>query len=370
MQSFVGKGIQVIDLLPTLSAHKSSRPVFLKQDTHWTPAAMEISARQVAESVQTRPWFESVPAFPDRFSFEDTTVAHTGDLVENLGLCQPGMFPPEPVEIHRVIDPITTDPVDIYDTSSPVIVLGDSFTNIYHTDLMKWGSGAGFAEHLAYHLGMTLDTIAQNGQGSTGVRQTLATRRVSLEGKRAVVWALAERDLFLSEAAAKEAGVEWQTVNLTQSNLTPLSLDPMVVEAELIERSPLPDPLRSPYPSTLYAAKYRILRVIEGDYDKAEILIYHWGYRDRTLLPSARYKAGDRRTLTLVPFESKTELRPLNRIRSDDYDLVSLLVRVAEFVRISKGWCNFSLTRHENIRFPPQNQPPRGPHSLTSQPTG
>ena len=46
--------------------------------------------------------------------------------------------------------------------NSNVLVLGDSFVNVFAHQAMGWGASAGFAEHLSRELGRPLDHIVRN----------------------------------------------------------------------------------------------------------------------------------------------------------------------------------------------------------------
>lgn len=306
------KGVQVIDLTDALWSLKSQEPVFLKNDTHWRPAGCELAAREIAESLRDRPWFGGLMKNAQPIAGEPDKRRNVGDLLEKLDAFPDSDFFAEGVTNHPV------NSIDVSDESSPVVLLGDSFTNIYHSESMGWGVNSGLAEHLGKELGMTIDTIAQNGQASTGVRRTLAGRPGSatlMREKKVVIWAIAARDLFLSETVARETQVAWKRVEFNDAT-PPKALPPnaIVVEAEMTARNPIPDPRTTPYTATLYAAKYRIIKVLAGDFDETEVMVNLWGFQDRKLLPSASFQVGDRQVLTLVPFDDRSDLQGLNRI--------------------------------------------------------
>lgn len=311
-------GIEVLDITDAMHSAKEKGDVFLKQDTHWTPFGLEIAAKEIAQFVQSRPWFAELET--REFEQTKTSVAHTGDLVDKLDLATP-RFEPEAVEIQQLLKP------EIRDRDSPVVLLGDSFTNIFSASEMNWGKDGGFAERLSAKLGISIDTIAQNGQASTGVRRTLASRRGSAremrEKKKIVIWAIAARDLFLSETVARETQVEWQNVAFNDAEpRKPVPPGAIVVKAEMTDRHPLPDPNTVNYPSAIYAAKYRVLEVLEGEFGESEVTVFLWGFRDKKLLPSAEFQPGDQQILTLVPFDQKTELQTLRQL--NDYIVLDL----------------------------------------------
>ena len=95
--------------------------------------------------------------------------------------------------------------------SSPtadVLLLGDSFSNIYALSSLGWGDGAGLAEQLSYELQRPLDRITQNDEGANATR--VALRRAGaarLAGKRVVIYQFAAREL---------ASGDWRMVPLPQ----------------------------------------------------------------------------------------------------------------------------------------------------------
>ena len=54
-----------------------------------------------------------------------------------------------------------------------VLLLGDSFSNIYSLESMGWGTSAGFAEQLSYSLRRPVDRLVQNDQGAFATRPVL-----------------------------------------------------------------------------------------------------------------------------------------------------------------------------------------------------
>lgn len=326
-------GIEVLDLADAFygmrEAGKGVTPLFLKQDTHWTPRGAQVAAELVADFLRSRPWFEGLASDPGRFEVREETVVHSGDLVGNLDLGEgQEFFQGEEARVEKVIDRSTGKAVHLEDKDSPIVLLGDSFTNIYRQEDMEWGTGAGFAEHLARQLGMTLDVIAFNGQASTGVRKELATRRGSArlmrEKKKAVVWTIAARDLMLGETVARETGVEWKPVvfNALEPVEEAVTGDKLVLEGELTMKSRIPDPRQTTYKDALYAAEYRVTKVIDGSLEDEVVVVYHWAFKDRKMIESSRYGLGVRKRLVLVPFGEKKELQGINRKNdSERFDL-------------------------------------------------
>jgi hypothetical protein len=171
-------------------------PLFLKTDTHWTPQGMESVAAGLAEFIARNVRLpESRSA---AFIRTEQWVEGRGDLVALLRL--PAMRPlflQERVPTQRVThssgEPWTAD------VDADVLLLGDSFTNIYSQGELGWGDAAGLAEQLSFRLRRPLDKLAVNAGGPSAARERLASAIVAgqdrLAGKRLVVYAFAAREL-------------------------------------------------------------------------------------------------------------------------------------------------------------------------------
>jgi alginate O-acetyltransferase complex protein AlgJ len=81
-----------------------------------------------------------------------------------------------------------------------VLVLGDSFANIFSLESMGWGTSAGLVEHLSYALRRPLDRMVQNDAGSYATRQMLHTAPAErLAAKRVVIYQFAIRELAFGD---------------------------------------------------------------------------------------------------------------------------------------------------------------------------
>jgi alginate O-acetyltransferase complex protein AlgJ len=87
---------------------------------------------------------------------------------------------------HGVVEP---------DANSPVLLLGDSHTLVYHDFLAE---RAGLLDQLALQLGFAPDLIGTRGSGATPVRINLYRRSVKDPGylakKKVIVWCFAARE--------------------------------------------------------------------------------------------------------------------------------------------------------------------------------
>lgn len=188
-------GVDVLDVTDDLWRAKAEGEVFLHADTHWTPLGLGVAADRIAAHL--RPILgDGGASFPS----QAVPVTSGGDLLRMMDLW-PGRspFPPQTVVATHVSVPGAEE--------SPVLLLGDSFSNIYSRKELGWGECGGLSEQLALRLGLPVQALALNGGGATAVRQLLSRKPVLLRYKRVVVWACSARDLF-------DESVAWEPVEL------------------------------------------------------------------------------------------------------------------------------------------------------------
>jgi alginate O-acetyltransferase complex protein AlgJ len=188
-------GVLVFD--PTPDRLRPGEPHrFLQQDTHWAPGWMEAVARDLAALVRANVALPAVKA--PAWKVVPLDSERVGDVVTMLKLPdEQTLFVPQKVQIHQVQEADGNEWAP--KTSADVLLLGDSFTNVFTLDSMGWGSAAGLAPQLAMALGRDLDVIAQNDSGAYATRQTLSwalrTGDDRLAGKKVVIWEFASREL-------------------------------------------------------------------------------------------------------------------------------------------------------------------------------
>jgi hypothetical protein len=158
-------------------------------------------ARRLADTVRAK--VALPPADPKPvYTVSEVPIERVGDVTDMLKLPEEQkIFPPERVTIQVVKDASGTpwEP----DPKGDVLLLGDSFTNVFTMDFMGWGGAAGLAPHLAVALGRPIDVIAQNDSGAFATRQALALELAGgtdrLAGKRVVIWEFAVRELSVGD---------------------------------------------------------------------------------------------------------------------------------------------------------------------------
>lgn len=187
-------GVEVFDCRELMLAEEEG--AFLKQDTHWRPEAAERIAEKLAEKISTS-GILSVRE-PVGYIRRKTGAANKGDIAELLRLDPAAnIFGLERVKLQQVLGP--DKQLWKRDPKADVLLLGDSFTNIFSIPSLNWGRSAGFAEQLSFYLQRPLDRISFNDNGSYATRRELARRQASSEnplaGKKVVIWEFAAREL-------------------------------------------------------------------------------------------------------------------------------------------------------------------------------
>jgi hypothetical protein len=285
---------------------------------------MRLAAEKVAERVKAKYASAMRPMARTILAVDGANRTSMGDLAKLLDLRQPGELFDSEEQFMRIVGEGTTDP------HAPIALLGDSFVNIYHDpslgfeDPQNPGEAirAGFAQHLSLLLNQPLDVIAMNGRGATGVRRDFARRYDDeVREKKLLIWVIAARDVLLSRHAAKEANIEWDFVEFNPKR-GPDALQPgtgtapasaqVIVEATLAEKSRNQDPVGTPYREALHTATYKVDRIVQGRLDTTEISAVQWTFKDKVMQPTAGFQVGKRYRLTIVPWDSKKELKGLN----------------------------------------------------------
>lgn len=319
----VKAGIWVFDPAPLLLEMKrrSGKDVYLKTDTHWAPPAMEGVARQLATWLRDR----GLAPAPGHMNYRtrEQTVCGTGDIVTMLNLPkQQRFFPSETVRTARVLRP-EGNPWQP-DASAPVLLMGDSFCNIYSLAEMGWGDSAGFAEHLSLALGQPIDRLVINAGGAFSTRQELvrqlASGRDRLAGKRVVLYQFAARELAFGD---------WKLLDLPATSAPPPQTsagEDLVVQARVSAMARLPQPGSVPYKECLLAIHLtQVRRSSPGSAIKDELLVYALGMRDNRWLPVSSLPVGAEVRCRLCDW-AKVEQKygTYNRAELDSLDLLSL----------------------------------------------
>jgi hypothetical protein len=169
----------------------SQPPLYLAQDTHWSPAGVDLAAKVVARRLEELKWVQ--PGLVD-YGERPSPVRRLGDILRMMQVPQiERRANPETVPCVHVVH---SNNSELYKDSpnAEILVIGDSFMRIYQQDEPK---AAGFIAHLAKELKQPLISLVNDGGGSTLVRQELRGRPAFLKDKKVVLWEFVERDIGL-----------------------------------------------------------------------------------------------------------------------------------------------------------------------------
>jgi hypothetical protein len=311
-------GVRVFDPASLLSDRKTgaaNAPLYLETDTHWRPETMELVAKNLAAFIQAL-------GFTAQTSFEisDKEVNGIGDIARMLKLPKSQtLYRPETLKIHEVMAGKTPWRPS---KDADILLLGDSFSNIFSLAALGWGESAGFAEHLSRALGgRALDSILRNSDAAFATREILsrelARGRDRLAGKKLVVWEFAARELAFGD---------WKMLEMKLGQPMPAKFfvpktgERIVVNGIVEAISTVPRPGSVPYKDHILALHLTDLAVEDGNPNEGlESLVYVESMRDNVLTPAARLRPGDRVTLRLRPWSDVSDkYDKINRSEIDD----------------------------------------------------
>ncbi len=313
-------GLTVFDPASMLASdfHGAGREAFLATDTHWRPEAMERTAEDLAQFITTRGWLTAAP--PTACTTHAMTVEQPGDTAAMLRLpAWQDFYQPEAVEIRQVRDAAGNDWRPAQDAD--VLVLGDSFCNIYSLEAMGWGEAAGLVEHLSRALARPVDRILVNDNGAFAARAALARElargRDRLAGKRLVIWQFAAREL---------AAGDWRLTDLRLGAPAAAGFLHLPAGAMLKTRgvvaaiAPAPRPGSVPYADHIIGLHLVDLQANGGG---AQALAYAWSMRDNVWTPAARLRPGETVEALLRPWPDVAgKFDGINRTELDDPELL------------------------------------------------
>ena len=307
--------VRVFDPTPFLMQQGKNTALYLETDTHWRPETMEIVAERLADFLQL-----PTPAASTSPSIVEKEIVARGDIAAMLKLTKgDSFFPAEKVTIRQVV---TGNGLWRPSKEADVLLLGDSFSNIFSFEAMGWGESAGFAEHLSFALQRPIDCILRNSDASFATREILSNElahgRDRLAGKKLVVWEFATRELSFGN---------WKLLDLKLGEAKPsgfLRLKPgaaITVSGTVETISPVPRPGTVPYKDHIEAV-HLVDVVPEESREPAshsQAVVYLWSMRDNVWTSAARLRPGERVKLRLRPWSDvSAEYEKFNRTELED----------------------------------------------------
>ena len=316
VESVRADGIDVYDPTEDIPVTKGR---YLRTDSHWTPDTMEAVAAGIARRVPATGTDGASTSAP--YMRRPARVANTGDVAAMLSL-SPGspLLAPEATEVEEVLrsdgGPWKAD------RAARVLLLGDSFTNIYSLGAMGWGSSAGLAAQLSYALQEPVDTIALNAGGARAAREALAQELARgedrLAGKDVVVYTFAARELYSGD---------WRVFNMPYApeSAAQDTRVASVVQATVAAKSSPPTPGSVPYPDCVIAYHATDIRPAGAATVPGEAVVFLWGMRDNEWTPAAATAVGSPVRLRLTPWADVEHIYGGHSRRELDDDATWLL---------------------------------------------
>ncbi|MGI9088440.1 MAG: alginate O-acetyltransferase AlgX-related protein [Chthoniobacterales bacterium] len=139
-------GVRLFDPAPALVQRKRESenwPLYLQSDTHWRPETMEFVTRELAAFLKL-----PAPQSSAGLQVSEKQLAGVGDIARMLKLPpNEQLYPAQEIVIRQV-----TSGSGFWRPSADadVLLLGDSFANIFSLEALGWGESAGFAEQLSH----------------------------------------------------------------------------------------------------------------------------------------------------------------------------------------------------------------------------
>jgi len=298
---------------------RDKTPVYLKADLHWHPEAVELCAKGLAALI-TREVEFSTPAAAEPTRLSPVRVSAIGDIARMLEL--PATSAEAFREEIRLNQVLQGEGLWRPDPTAQVLLLGDSFTNIFSVEAMGWGEAAGLAEHLAHALGRGVDAIARNDKGAFNSRAALARElargRDRLAGKRVVIWQFAAHELSYGD---------WRMLPMARGLPRPSSLwvpgpdESIEAWATVAAVSPTPRPMSVLYKDHLSAVHLVDLEAVGPRALPAEATVaYMFSMRDQRWTRVPRLRLGERVHLRLAAWDAD-RLGRLNRSDLSAFEL-------------------------------------------------
>jgi alginate O-acetyltransferase complex protein AlgJ len=313
----------ILDPAPLLWSRKEIGEQFLRTDSHWTPDAMAAVADATAEALAETLGL-ALPAVAEAPREEIRGIGDTASMME--------LPPSSPLSASQnvIIAPVRDAQGADWrpDRASPVLVVGDSYTNIYSRADLGWGTSAGFAEQLSRRLGFAVDRLSRNDAGASSARQMVMAEAAKnpawLAGKKVIVWPLAMREV----AAGDWSPLVWPEAATADGFFVVKPGETREAIATVAAVGPLPEPGNTPYADYLTAVH---LTGIDGT--DAQAVVYVRTMQDRKLLPAEALRPGTVVRAKLLSYaECAGELDSLNRGELEDVALLLETPNFAEWI--------------------------------------
>ena len=158
--------------------------------------------------IKSKSWYESVEK--RAFETRNRKIEIVGNLAERF---EQGNIPAEWLNLDVISerDSRTSNLVESWD-NSPIVLLGDSHTLVFHVGGDLHSEGSGFSDYLSREIGFPVDLVGVRGSGSTSSRVNLYRKGKKdpnyLREKKLVIWCLSSTEFTESSQGWKIVPLE------------------------------------------------------------------------------------------------------------------------------------------------------------------
>ena len=293
---------------------------FLETDTHWRPETMRWAAIKLKDFIESNIKLSEKNHI--RYTRTSKKISNLGDIALMMKLpSDQKIFKQQEIDYYQV-----TRGNHLWrpDMTAEILLLGDSFSNVYSLNEMGWGEAGGFAEQLSYELKKPVDAIIRNDNGAYATRemlsQELASGKDRLAGKKIVVWQFAVRELAVGDWRVKSTpmklgqSVESQFLQVKESSSH-------VVSGVVEEISSAPIPGTVPYRDHIIYIHLKDIKSHDDvDLYSNQALVAMYSMRDQLWTKAARFRVGQKIQIRLRNYSEINHLYNVDRINSSMLD--------------------------------------------------
>jgi alginate O-acetyltransferase complex protein AlgJ len=293
---------------------------YLETDTHWRPETMRWVAIKLKDLIESN--IKLSEKNPVKYTRTSKRSLNLGDIALMMKLpSDQKIFRRQEIDFYQV-----TRGNHLWrpDMTAEILLLGDSFSNVYSLNEMGWGEAGGFAEQLSYELNRPVDAIIRNDNGAYATREMLSQELASgndrLAGKKVVIWEFAVRELAVGDWRIKSTPMKLGQ-SIESHFLQVKEGSSHVVSGVVQEISSAPIPGTVPYRDHIIYIHLRDIESHDGvDLYSNQALVAMYSMRDQLWTKAARFRAGQKIQLRLRNYGEINHLYNVERINSSMLD--------------------------------------------------
>ena len=293
---------------------------YLETDTHWRPETMRWAAIKLKDYVESN--IKLSEKNPIKYTRTSKRISNLGDIALMMKLpSDQKIFRRQKIDFYQV-----TRGNHLWrpDLTAEILLLGDSFSNVYSLNEMGWGEAGGFAEQLSYELKRPVDAIIRNDSGAYATREMLSQELASgndrLAGKKVVIWEFAVRELAVGDWRVKSTPMKLEQ-SIESNFLQVKEGSSHVVSGVVQEISSAPVPGTVPYRDHIIYIHLRDIESHDGvDLYSNQALVAMYSMRDQLWTKAARFRVGQKIQLRLQNYGEINHLYNVERINSTMLD--------------------------------------------------